>query len=120
MRLLDGGDLTVLQLGPALTVAEVPAICRVINRLAAKGGERLVIDLSGVTAIDPLGVLGLLGWRQQLVASGGELAIYRPKPEIAAALDLFYVSRQLTMTDELPPPARLAPHTFSSDGGELP
>lgn len=102
MRLFDGGDLIVLQLGPALTVAEVPEICRVVNGLAETGDVRAVVDLSEVSVIDPLGVLGLLGWRQQMVASGGEMAIYRPRPAVAEALDLFYVSRQLAMTDTLP------------------
>lgn len=111
MRLLDGGELTVLQVGPALTVAEVPEVCRVINRLAETGGVRTVVDLSSVRTIDPVGVLALLGWRQQLVASGGELAIYRPCPEVAEALDLFYVSRQLSQTDSLPEPLRPRPES---------
>lgn len=102
MRIVGEGDLIVLQVGTTLSVQQVPEICRVINRLADQGGVQAIIDLSDVSSIDPLGVLGLLGWRQQLVASGGELAIYRPQPAVAQALDLFYVSRQLNFTDTLP------------------
>ena len=104
MRIVGEGDLIVLQVGATLSVHQVPEICRIINRLADQGGVQAVMDLSAVTTIDPLGVLGLLGWRQQLVASGGELAIYRPQPAVAQALDLFYVSRQLKHTDSLPEP----------------
>lgn len=102
MRIVGSGDSVVLQVGPTLSVQEVPEVCRAINRLADQGGTQVVMDLSDVTVIDPLGVLGLLGWRQQMLASGGDLAIYRPQPAVAQALDLFYVSRQLRQTDLLP------------------
>lgn len=104
MQVVGQANRVVLQVGPVLSVQEVPELCRIVNRLAERGGVQAVLDLSTVVSIDPLGVLGLLGWRQQLVASGGELAIYRPQPSVAAALDLFYVSRQLTHTDTLPEP----------------
>lgn len=102
MRIVGTGDSVVLQMGATLSVQEVPEICRAINHLADQGGRQVVMDLSDVTVIDPLGVLGLLGWRQQMLASGGDLAIYRPQPAVAQALDMFYVSRQLKQTDLLP------------------
>ena len=102
MRINEAQEHVVIEPGPALTVQEVPELCRTINRLAARGQVQVVLDLSVVRAIDPLGVLGLLGWRQQLLASGGDLAVYRPDPAVADALDLFYVRRQLRITDTLP------------------
>jgi anti-anti-sigma factor len=105
VRIVGSGDAVVLQMGTTLSVQEVPEICRAINRLAEQGGTQVVMDLSAVTVIDPLGVLGLLGWRQQMLASGGDLAIYRPQPAVAQALDMFYVSRQLKQTDLLPDPS---------------
>jgi anti-anti-sigma factor len=102
VRIVGSGTSVVLEMATTLSVHEVPEICRAINHLADQGGTQVVIDLSRVTVIDPLGVLGLLGWRQQMIASGGDLAIYRPQPAVAQALDMFYVSRQLKETDLLP------------------
>jgi anti-anti-sigma factor len=102
VRIVGSGRSVVLEMAATLSVHEVPAICRAINHLADQGGTQVVMDLSRVTVIDPLGVLGLLGWRQQMIASGGDLAIYRPQPAVAQALDMFYVSRQLKETDLLP------------------
>jgi anti-anti-sigma factor len=102
VQIVGSGDAVVLQMGTALSVQQVPEVCRAINRLADQGGVQVVMDLSDVAVIDPLGVLGLLGWRQQMLASGGELAIYRPQPAVAQALDMFYVSRQLKHADHLP------------------
>jgi anti-anti-sigma factor len=104
LRIVGSSDVVVLHMETMLSVQEVPEICRTINRLADQGSVQVVMDLSAVTVIDPLGVLGLLGWRQQMLASGGDLAIYRPQPAVAQALDMFYVSRQLKQTDLLPEP----------------
>lgn len=60
--------------------------------LARELGRDLVLDLSGVSAIDAAGVGRLLHTRERLGARGARLTITRASPRVRRVLDLLGVS----------------------------
>ena len=77
-------DFVVVTLPPSITAANAPKVRRLLDGYVALGDVRLVVDLTGVTAIDAAGMAALLGGREAVARAGGVM-IVRPSPQILAA-----------------------------------
>jgi anti-anti-sigma regulatory factor len=79
----DGLPPVVWPLGPAISRADIPALCDQLSVVVRYGGVRLVLcDVSGVAVHDAVLVETLL--RLQLTARrlGGRIRVHNPSPQL--------------------------------------
>lgn len=98
----DDGLLPVVwPLGPAISRADIPALCDQLSVVVRYGGVRLVLcDVSGVAVHDAVLVEALL--RLQLTARrlGGRIRVHKPSPRL---LDLLGATGLRTVLTGEPP-----------------
>ncbi len=101
-----GGWVEVIVLGE-LDLASAPEFRRQLRR-ASEAGEPIVIDLSGVSFIDSVGLGLLVGADRRARAAGGSLTLTGPSPRVDALFVETGLSKLLDLRDSYVPskPAR--------------
>ncbi|WP_418952545.1 STAS domain-containing protein [Streptomyces albireticuli] len=79
----------------SLDLSGVPVLRERLLRVSHSPGSRLVLDLSGVTSCDALGLGLLVATARQARRSGGDLCLLAPCPAVARALKASGLSRLL-------------------------
>ena len=88
-------DAIVVALAGDLDIASVPALRERLLRLLRPGAGLLVADMSAVRYADASGLDVLMNTQRRAVLLGGTLCLAAPRPEVAEALHVSGLSRQL-------------------------
>lgn len=81
------GPVTILELAPRLTRVEGSELHHVVSGLLDSGSEALLLDCSGVTFIDSLGIGGLIRtWLA--VGKRGKLKLFGLPPHLREVLQI--------------------------------
>jgi len=78
-----------------LNMTAAPALREQLRTLVQSGENRLVVDLSGVDAIDSSGLGALISGLKAARQSGGDLRIAAPCAQVTAVLELANLNRVL-------------------------
>ncbi|QLE72114.1 STAS domain-containing protein [Streptomyces rectiverticillatus] len=78
-----------------LDLSGVPRLRERLLHVSHKPGSRLILDLSGVTSCDALGLGLLVATARRARHSGGDLWLAAPRPAVARALKASGLSRLL-------------------------
>ena len=79
-----------------LDIASAPAVRERLLSLLRPGACRLVVDMSAVRYADASGLAVLASTQRRAALLGGGLSLAAPRPEVAVALTVTGLSRQLT------------------------
>ncbi len=94
------GPVTILELGPRLTGAEVPELNGTIKDLLEHGNHEVLLDCSSVTFIDSLGIGALVrSWVS--VEKKGKLMLLGLSPRLREALQLTGLLKVMGSFDEV-------------------
>lgn len=86
-RLLKG--VTVVDIIGSITVDQGSAVLRsAVNTLSAQGRNNILLNLSGVTAIDTSGIGELVSAFTTIRRAGGELKLLTPSPSVHDLLEI--------------------------------
>jgi anti-sigma B factor antagonist len=89
IRVRDEGDVTILEVTGRMVLREGE---RPLHQAAtvevARGRTQLLIDLSGVDAMDSLGISDLISAYTFVQRSGGDLKILRPSKKIQVLMEI--------------------------------
>ncbi len=94
--------------GPVLRVAgdldfdRTPELRRRIDQLTVEPGQRLVMDLSGLTFCDSSGITALLAARQRALAAGADIALAAVPANLMRVLTLVGLDRVFTLLPDTP------------------
>ncbi|MEU4211553.1 STAS domain-containing protein [Streptomyces sp. NPDC026206] len=99
---------TVIAVGGRLDLATVPRLRRRLLRVSRTPGSRLILDLSGVTSCDALGLGLLVAEGRRARCYGGELRLVAPRPAVVKALGASGLSRLLPVFPDIKTAARSA------------
>jgi anti-anti-sigma factor len=91
---------TRLALRGEFDIAYAPQLEREIRRFAEAGGNRLVIDLRGLSFIDSTGLRIVLEARQRAANSGFDLEIVRGPEQVQRVFELTGLEDHLPFVDE--------------------
>jgi anti-sigma B factor antagonist len=80
---VDGTE--IVHLNGELDLAAAPILDDVLSKVDRR---RVVVDASGLTFVDVVGVKTLLQWREACMADGGDLVIRGATPALLRVLDL--------------------------------
>jgi anti-anti-sigma factor len=94
------GELTLLLEGE-LDLASAEELKSVLADLQLATGNRLVIDVSGLTFMDSTGLRQLLWAQQQSEAVGFELVVLTGESPVARVFELTRADRQINVAREL-------------------
>ncbi|MFI1797201.1 STAS domain-containing protein [Streptomyces sp. NPDC020379] len=78
-----------------LDLAGVPGLRERLLRVSHTPGSRLILDLSGVTSCDALGLGLLVATARRARRAGGDLCLVAPRPAVVRALGASGLSRLL-------------------------
>src|SRR5579863_4982716 len=92
----------IVTLAGDLDIASAPAARERLLSLLRPGACRLVIDMSAVRYADASGLAVLASTQRRAVLLGGGLSLAAPRPEVAVALTVTGLSRQLTAYPTVP------------------
>jgi anti-sigma B factor antagonist len=93
-RTTGNGVVVVLPSG-RLNMTAAPALREQLHGLVHSGHTRLVVDLSGVDAIDSSGLGALISGLKVARQTGGDLRIAAPPEQVTAVLELTNLNRVL-------------------------
>ena len=97
---LDGTVIVAIR--GDLDIASAPAVRERLLSLLRPGACRLVVDMSEVRYADASGLAVLASTQRRAVLLGGGLSLAAPRPEVAVALTVTGLSRQLTAYPTVP------------------
>lgn len=92
------GTTVVLPIGD-LDLSTAPTLRERLLRIVTDAGSdpRVVIDLAGVDFLDTIGLGALLGGVKRCREAGGELAVARAEPQVAAVFTITRVDEVLPL-----------------------
>lgn len=96
----SGDGATRLSLRGEFDIANALHLEREIGRFADSGGERLVIDLRGLSFIDSTGLRIVLETRQRAADDGFDLEIVRGPAQVQRVFELTGLDDRLPFVDE--------------------
>ncbi|MFC4962032.1 STAS domain-containing protein [Streptomyces mauvecolor] len=99
-------DQVVVVVSGSLGLATVPGVRERLLRVSHGPGIRLVLDLSGVTSCDILGLGLIIATARRARSSGGSLRLVAPSPAVAEALGASGLIRLLQVSPALDTQAR--------------
>lgn len=79
-----------------LTIKEAPRLREVLLATIRAGAVVVVVDLAGVTFLDQTAIGVVIGARNRLLSSGGDLRLAAPQAKVTRVIDL------LGLGDDLP------------------
>ncbi|WP_424887418.1 STAS domain-containing protein [Streptomyces sp. XH2] len=97
-----------------LNLAGVPGLRERLLHVSPGPGSRLVLDLSGVTSCDALGLGMLVAAARRARSSGGDLCLVAPCPAVTQALKVSGLSRILPVLPGPTPPGTPAKRPLNS------
>ena len=77
-----------LRLRGELDLSTAPWLRDHLSEISADGGQRVIVDLSGLSFIDSTGLSVLVGGWKRLRETGGDLVLASPSPPVAKVLDI--------------------------------
>lgn len=98
-------DQVVVVVSGSLGLATVPGLRERLLRVSHGPGIRLVLDLSGVTSCDTLGLGLIVATARRARSFGGSLRLVAPSPAVAGALGTSGLIRLLQVFPALDTPA---------------
>jgi anti-anti-sigma factor len=101
LRVEPGDDVTVITVTGELDLATVPAMRGALLGTADRPGRRLVLDLSGVTFIDSVGVGAVLHAKRRLGPEGGVAVVLAPDSYARVIFDVVGADRVLPVSHDL-------------------
>ena len=99
LRVEPGDDVTVITITGELDLATVPAMRGALLG-AADRGRRLVLDLSGVTFIDSVGVGAVLHAKRRLAPQGAVAVVLAPDSYARVIFDVVGADRVLPVSHD--------------------
>lgn len=96
---LTSSGATVLIATGRLNFPEVDGLRQQLASLVAKGSTRVVVDLSGVEAIDSSGIGALIAGFKAAKSAGGDLRIAAPSVTVASVLGIMNLDKILIAHD---------------------
>jgi anti-sigma B factor antagonist len=99
-------DQVIVVVSGSLGLATVPGLRERLLRVSHGPGIRLVLDLSGVTSCDILGLGLIIATARRARSFGGSLRLVAPSAAVAEALGTSGLIRLLQVSPALDPPAR--------------
>jgi anti-sigma B factor antagonist len=89
----------VLSVTGELDLASSPALEGALTRASAAHGERVVLDLRGVSFMDSTGLSVLVSAQRDATESGRQLAVITGSDQVLRLLTLTGVAERLTLID---------------------
>lgn len=102
VRAYSQGAVVVLEVRGPLCRESLPALSEVLQREAATGVPRIVIDLSGVTLVDSAGLEWLLDEQEKARERGGDLRLARATDLFADVLRVTGLHASFEVYDSIP------------------
>jgi anti-sigma B factor antagonist len=94
------GPVTILELGPRLTLAEGSELHNVVSGLLDSGSQAVLLDCSRVAFIDSLGIGGLVRtWRS--VGKRGKLKLFGLPPYLREVLQITGLLKVMDSFDDV-------------------
>ena len=104
------GDVTIVDLqGKATIGANTDLLSRHLQKLAANGVRKLLLDLADLEQIDSSGIAAILGTYVSLHRQGGSVKLMRPTVRIREVLEVMRLSFIATFEDEVEALASFGP-----------
>jgi anti-sigma B factor antagonist len=82
---VSNGGVRILALSGELDLSTAGSLCVVLHLARREPRPRVLVDLSGLEFCDSSGLRALIGAAQEIVASGGRLAVVVPDGQSAVA-----------------------------------
>ena len=83
------GSTIVIDVAGELDIATAPQLREVLLELViGQGSQTVVLDLSALEFVDSTGLGLIVGLRRRLVATGGELVLWRPTNRVARVIEI--------------------------------
>ncbi len=101
LRVEPEGEVTVITVSGELDLATVPAMRGALLGAVDRRARRLVLDLSGVTFIDSVGVGAVLHAKRRLGADGAVAVVLAPDSYARVILDVVGADRVLPVRADL-------------------
>jgi anti-sigma B factor antagonist len=92
-----GGDWNVVLVAGDLDMASAPRLRQEVVGVVARGGRRVVLDLTGTDRCDSTGLGVLVGSLKRVRAHGGELRLAGCQPPVRKVLELCDLHRIFTL-----------------------
>lgn len=84
-----------------MDVATAPALVQEAMRLIARGHDRLIIELAGVTFLDSSGINGLVRVMKSATSRGGKVVVAAPARSVARVFELTGLERLIPVVGTL-------------------
>jgi anti-sigma B factor antagonist len=92
--------IRVFRLEGALSALEAPTLKKDVRAVLGKAGTVVVLDLAEVEFVDSAGLGALVALHKSACEAGGELRVYRPRPNVLAVLELARIHRFLNVVHD--------------------
>jgi anti-sigma B factor antagonist len=99
VRIERDGDQTVVSLAGELDLLSAPRVRAVMTTVQADATERVVVDLTGLSYMDSVGIGLLVSSRQRLEAVGRRLSLRNPEPAVRRLLQITGLEDYLGLED---------------------
>ena len=112
----ESADVTILTLhGRATIGADSDLLSSYLQRLAADGAHKLLLNLANVTQLDSSGISAIIGAHVSLSRHGGSLKLLCPRGRVRAVLRVIRLPDIIpTFEDEAQALASFRPQGFSA------
>ena len=97
-KLTSPGATLLFAPGP-LNFPDVDRLRQQLTSLVEAGAVHVVVDLSGIDAIDSSGIGALISGLKAAKSAGGDLRLVAPTPAVASVLDMMNLDTVLTAHD---------------------
>ncbi len=102
LRVEPGDEVTVITVSGELDLATVPAMRGALLGAVDRRARRLVLDLSGVTFIDSVGVGAVLHAKRRLGSAGAVAVVLAPDSYARVIFDVVGADRVVAVSADLP------------------
>jgi len=96
------GNVVILELHGVLDVASAPTFQTGLQSILDEGGDRIAVDMAGVSFMDSSGLGVLIAAYRRLEGIGGQIALASVVPAVRKVLQLTRTDRLFDLHDTLP------------------
>jgi len=94
-------DVVILELRGVLDVASAPTFQTALRSILDEGGNRVAVDMAGVSFMDSSGLGVLIAAYRRLSGGGGRIALVNVVPAVHKVLQLTRTDRLFDLHDTL-------------------
>jgi anti-sigma B factor antagonist len=95
------GPITLLELGDRLTIEFAGELREVVERVGASGHSAFLLDCSRLTAVDSMGIGGLVANWISVKKRGGKLKLLNPSERMQEVLQIVGLRKVIESFDDI-------------------